>query len=122
MQTHVLCRTDPESRDAVVLTLVRTLMWEHSDFIASERLCGQDVEEVGAVSLNELHDFVTARYRGAVPPGAPSVVKALHLNIRDVVQRLIEEHQLEVCLTLRQVRSLILYHAHVPCVVEMVHN
>ena len=48
------------------------------------------------MSVNELRDFVVARYRAAVPADVPDVVRALHLNIRATVARLVEEHQLEV--------------------------
>ena len=64
----------------------------------------QAVEELGAVSVNELHDFVTARWRRSVPPASQAdVVKALHLNVRQVVRRLVEEAQMEVRLIQQEV-------------------
>ena len=48
------------------------------------------------MSVNELHDFVAARWRRSVPSSQADVVKALHLNVRQVVRRLVEEAQMEV--------------------------
>ena len=51
------------------------------------------------MSVNELHDFVTARWRRSVPAPQADVVKALHLNVRQVVRRLVEEAHMEVRLS-----------------------
>ncbi len=46
----------------------RLFLWECAIIIADDgHGVPQAVEELGAVSLNELHDFVAARWRGAVP-------------------------------------------------------
>lgn len=55
------------------------------------------MEELGAVSANELHAFLSARYRARVPERAPDVVAALHLDMRATLGRLVQEHQLQVC-------------------------
>lgn len=56
----------------------------------------QAVEELGAVSANELHAFLTARYRERVPEKASDVVAALQLDMRATLDRLVQEQQLEV--------------------------
>ena len=49
------------------------------------------------MSVNELHDFVAARWRRSVPGSSQAgLVKALRLNVRQVVRRLVEDAQMEV--------------------------
>jgi len=54
-------------------------------------LLPQAVEELGAVSLNELHDFVAARWRGAVP-AAQARPSHDQLHLTKAAQELFCEH------------------------------
>ena len=65
------------------------------------------IEGLGAVSSNELHAFLTVRYRALVPERSPDVVAALNLDMRGTLERLVQEQQLRVCPDAAQGLSLL---------------